>query len=142
MRVQMEEQKIIELLYEDPEKGIHEAINLYGGAVATICRNFLFDCDEMDVEEAIADSFLKLWKSKEKLVSYGGKTMKSYLFEIARNTARDKRRRIKKTSVFSLDEIEMQLVAPLNMEEEFAKKTNREILQECLESLKEPDRIC
>ena len=101
MRVQMEEQKIIELLYEDPEKGIHEAINLYGG-----------------------------------------KTMKSYLFEIARNTARDKRRRIKKTSVFSLDEIEMQLVAPLNMEEEFAKKTNREILQECLESLKEPDRIC
>ena len=138
----MEEQRIIELLSEDPEKGIHEAINIYGGAVATICRNFLFDCDEMDVEEAIADSFLKLWKSKEKLVSYGGKTMKSYLFEIARNTARDKRRRIKKTSVFSLDEIEMQLAAPLNMEEEFAKKANREILQECLESLKEPDRIC
>lgn len=136
----MEEQKIIELLCEDPEKGIHEAMNLYGGAVATICRNFLYDCDEMDIEEAIADSFLKLWKSRDKIVAYGKKTIKSYLFEIARNTARDKRRSLKNVSVFPLDEIQMQFVSPLNIEEEYARKINYAILHDCLDSLKEPDK--
>lgn len=49
----MEDKEILDLLNKDPETGIHEAMNRYGGAVETICRNFLYDCQEMDIEEVI-----------------------------------------------------------------------------------------
>lgn len=136
----MEEEQIIKQMIRDPEEGMKEAIRQYGGAVETICRNFLFDCQEMDIEEAIADSFIKLWKAKDKIQSSQGKSLKSYLYEIARNTARDKRRTLKKESIYSIEEVELYLKAPLNVEEEFARKSNEKILHECLNDTKEPDK--
>lgn len=136
----MQEQDIIKLMNENPEAGIHEAMNCYGGAVETICRNFLFDCQEMDIEEAIADSFIKLWKAKEKIRIHNKESLKSYLYAIARNTARDKRRTLNKVSIYSLEEVEMQLKAPLNIEEDFARKSNERILHDCLNDIEEPCR--
>lgn len=136
----MEEQEILELLTLNPDIGIHKAMDLYGGAVETICRNFLYDCQEMDIEEAIADSFIKLWRAKDQIKIGRNKSLKSYLYEIARNTARDKRRTLNKKSIYIMDEIELKLQAPLNLEENFARKYNEEILHECLNETKEPDR--
>lgn len=137
----MEEQKIIKLMIDNPEAGIHEAMNRYGGAVETICRNFLYGCQEMDIEEAIADSFIKLWKAKDKIgINNNKESLKSYLYAIARNTARDKRRTLNKVSIYSLEEVELQLQAPLNVEEDFARKSNEGILHECLNDTEEPDR--
>jgi RNA polymerase sigma factor, sigma-70 family len=136
----MEEQEIINLMKEDPEAGIHEAMNRYGGAVETICRNFLFDCQPMDIEEAVADSFVKLWKAKDRIKISKDKSLKSYLYEIARNTARDKRRTLKREKIFSIEEVELQLYAPLNVEEDYARKSNENILHECLNQTEEPDR--
>jgi RNA polymerase sigma-70 factor (ECF subfamily) len=136
----MQEQELIELLKEDPETGICEALRLYGGAVETICRNFLYDCQEMDIEEAVADTFLKLWKAKDRIGRHPRKGMKSYLYEIARNTARDKRRALKRASIYSLEEIELGLKAPLDIETDFIRKSNERILHECLDDTGEPDR--
>lgn len=136
----MKEQNIIKLMIENEEAGIHEAMKQYGKSVETICRNFLYDCSEMDIEEAIADSFIKLWKSKDKIdINHQG-SLKSYLYAIARNTARDKRRALNKASIYSLEEVELQLKASLNVEEDFARKLNEGILHECLNDTKEPDR--
>ena len=117
----MEEQEIINLMKENPEAGIHEAISRYGGAVETICRNFLFDCQQMDIEEAVADSFVKLWKAKDRIKISEDKSLKSYIYEIARNTARDKRRSLRRETIFSIEEVELQLCAPLNIEEDYAR---------------------
>jgi len=136
----MEEQKIVKLMIDNPEAGIHEAMKQYGGAVETICRNFLYDCQEMDIEEAIADSFIKLWKAKDRIGINNKESLKSYLYTIARNTAKDKRRTLNKVSIYSLDEVELQLQAPLNVEEDFARKSNERILHECLNDTEEPDR--
>ena len=136
----MEEQEIINLMKDNPGAGIHEAMNRYGGAVETICRNFLYDCQEMDIEEAVADSFIKLWKAKDNIIIRQEKNLKSYLYAIARNTARDKRRALKKKAVYSLEEVELQLQAPLNVEEDFARKSNEDIVHECLNETGEPDR--
>lgn len=136
----MKEQELIQLMIENPEAGIHEAINHYGGAVETICRNYLYDCQEMDIEEAIADSFIHLWKAKDKIKLDQGKTLKSYLYAIARNVSRDKRRRLGGNSLFSIEEEELQLRAPLNIENDFVKKSNEEILHDCLNRTEEPDR--
>lgn len=136
----MEDQEIIKLLIEDPGAGIHEAMNRYGGAVETICQNFLYDCQEMDIEEAVADSFIKLWKAKDKIRINQDLSLRGYLYAIARNTARDKRRTLNKASIYSLDEAELQLQAPLNVEEDFARKSNEGILHACLNDTEEPDR--
>ena len=62
----MRDQEILVILKQNPQQGIHELMVLYGGAIATICRNFLFDCSEEDVEEAIADTFIHFWKNLDK----------------------------------------------------------------------------
>lgn len=73
---------------------------MYGGAVATICRNFLYDCGKEDVEEAIADTFTNFWKKSMDFVLNDTFSLKSYIYAIARNVARDKRRKLKREDIF------------------------------------------
>ena len=47
----MTDQELLFLLEHDPEAGIHELMQMYGGAIYTICKNFLSECPESDVEE-------------------------------------------------------------------------------------------
>ena len=136
----IEEQKILLLLEQDPEAGIHELMEQYGGAVHTICRNFLYDCPEHDIEEAVADTFIHFWKNRTKFVPDESHSLKSYLYAIARNAARDKRRKLKRQDIFSLDEVSLELPSTQNVETDFERKKNEEILHECLGKMKEPDR--
>ena len=57
----MTDLELLNILKTNPERAIHELMTRYGGAVSTICRNFLYDCSEDDVEEAIADTFIHFW---------------------------------------------------------------------------------
>jgi RNA polymerase sigma factor, sigma-70 family len=136
----MEELELIRLLKQHPEQGIHEAMNLYGKSVETICKNFLYDCSEADLEEAIADSFINLWKNIDHFDQMKGYSLKSYLYAIARNAARDKRRKLKKATIFSLEEVQLDLPDSLNIEEEFEKQRSKKILHEILNHTEEPDR--
>ena len=105
----MSEDKLLALLKENPEKGMQEMLGLYGGAIATICRNFLYDFPERDVEEVIADTFIHFWKIKDTFVIKEKYSLKSYLYAIARNAARDKRRAAKKADIYSLEELSLDL---------------------------------
>lgn len=136
----MEERDLLLLLEQDPEAGIHELMNQYGGAVHTICRNFLYDCPENDVEEAVADTFIHFWKNRTKFIPDDSHSLKSYLYAIARNAARDKRRKLKRQEFFPLDEVAVELPSGQNVENDFEKRKNEEILHECLKKMREPDR--
>lgn len=136
----MTDQELLKLFKKNPEHGIHTIMTLYGGAVSTICRNFLYDCSESDVEEAIADTFIHFWKSSDKFKLNQKYSLKSYLYAIARNAARDIRRRQKKNDIFSLEELSLELPSEINIENEFAHKQNEAILHTCLERMKEPDK--
>ena len=136
----MEEQKILLLLEQNPEAGIHKLMEQYGSAVHTICRNFLYDCSEHDIEEAVADTFIHFWRSRGKFVPDQSHSLKSYLYAIARNAARDMRRKRKRQEFFPLDEISLELPSPQNVESDYEKRKNEEILHKCLEKMKEPDR--
>ena len=57
------ERKIIKLLKKSPEDGIKMAIDVYGPAINTICKNILINLNSEDIEEAISDTFFKLWKN-------------------------------------------------------------------------------
>lgn len=136
----MTDQELLFLLEHDPEAGIHELMQLYGDAVYTICKNFLTDCPESDIEEAVADTYIHFWKYRDRFVPDEIHSLKSYLYAIARNAARDKRRALHKQPCFSLEEISLDVPSELNVESSYEKQRNKEILHECLQHMTEPDR--
>ena len=86
----MTDQELLFLLEHDPEAGIHELMQMYGGAIYTICKNFLADCPESDIEETVADTYIHFWKYRNRFVPDENHSVKSYLYSIARNAARDR----------------------------------------------------
>lgn len=132
------DKELVFLIKNNPEKGIWESMNLYSAAVHTICNNFLIEMTNEDVEEAIADTFFKLWKNIDKFDIERGCSLKSYLFEIARNTAIDKRRKAKLSDEYSIDEECIE--TKCNVETEAERMENERILHEVLKEYKEPDR--
>lgn len=135
----MTEQELYLLLKQDPEQGIHQLLKTYGGAIKTICKNFLYDCSEEDIEEAIADTVIHFWRGLHHF-SPNNSSMKSYLYAIARNVARDKRRAMKKASIFPLEEVTIELASEENLEADIVKKECQEILHQCIDDMGEPDR--
>ena len=136
----MNDQELISLIRKTPDKGVHELMLLYGGSIGTICRNFLYDCSENDIEEAIADTFIHFWKNATNFQLNENYSLKSYLYAIARNTARDKRRKIKKADIFSMEELSLELPADFSTESTLIRKEHEAILHTCLENMKEPDK--
>ena len=136
----MNEKELLQLLNKDPGRAIHEMINAYGDSISTICRNFLYDCSEDDIEETIADTYINFWRNKDKFKLDKRYSLKSYLYAIARNAARDKRRSLKKADIYSMEELELVLVSKENIEIEYEKKEMEAILHTCLANMKEPDK--
>lgn len=136
----MSDEELVTLLKEKPEQGVHEMMKLYGGAVATICRNFLYDFAKDDIEETIADTFIYFWKNRDQFELKKNYSLKSYLYAIARNAARDKRRKAKKADVFSLEELSLELPDGYDLEKEVQRKQYEAVLHTCLEQMREPDK--
>ena len=136
----MKEKRILLLMEKNPEGAIHEMMNFYGDSIHTICRNFLYDCSEDDIEETVADTYINFWRNRKKFKQDEKYSLKSYLYAIARNAARDKRRSLKKADIFSLEELELVLVSDDNIEMQYEKKEMEAVLHSCLEAMKEPDK--
>lgn len=136
----MSDEILLLLLRERPEQGIHEMIRMYGKAVATICRNFLYDFSENDIEEVIADTFIYFWRNLDKFELKENYTIKSYVYAIARNAARDRRRKAKKEDVFSLEELSLELPDGYDLEQEVQRREYEAVLHTCLEGMREPDK--
>lgn len=136
----MNDREILLLLEQDAGRGIHVMMNLFGDSIYTICRNFLYDCPEDDVEEAVADTYIHFWKNKENFKLNEKYSLKSYLYAIARNAARDKRRKLKRADVYSLDELNLDLPSEEDVQQQLERKEMEAVLHSCLEQMKEPDK--
>lgn len=51
----MDDKTLLQLLQSNAEAGIKAALDLYGGGVETICKNFLINLPEQDLEEAMKE---------------------------------------------------------------------------------------
>lgn len=136
---EINEDRILLTLRNSPGEGISMALDAFGGPVKTICKNILFDCSQEDIEEAVADSFVGLWKSIDKFKSNGDYSFKSYLYGIARHTALDKRRAMKKEGG-TLPVEEVVIEAGIDLESDFARKLNDNIVHNSVDSMEEPTR--
>lgn len=135
----MEDNKLIDLIKSKPNKGIHKAMQLYGKSVNTICRSILSGCEEGLVEEAVSDTFFKLWKNSSSFSLEKGCSLKSYVYSIARNTSIDIRRKNGYSLISLDDEREPEQDAGISIESEVQKQEVKEILHETIRLLGEPD---
>lgn len=135
----MEDWELLERIKEKPDEGIHIAMQQYGKAVNTICKSLLAGCMDGLVDEAVVDTFFKLWKNIDKISLAGGYSLKSYLYSIARNAAIDLRRK-HGYPVLSLEESEtIEIADERNVEGEIEKKELKKTLYQAIVQLGEPD---
>lgn len=135
----MEDKTLLRLLKNNPNEGIHKAMELYGKAVNTICRSLLDGCSDGLVDEAVSETFFKLWKGCSHFSPDEGHSLKSYLYSIARNTAIDIRRKNGYSMVSLDDENAAELISELMVEEQVEKNEWKSILHQVIQLLGEPD---
>lgn len=143
--MEKKEKELLILLQRDPEGGICRIIEEYGAAVKTICSHILRTCDQGLIEDAVQESFFHLWKNiiEGKKIK---KSIKAYLYQIARNCALDSLRYYQKQQCLSIDNMEYEGIEELmlktntNVEEIFARNYNYQLVHEVIEEMQEPDR--
>lgn len=134
----MDDAKLYSLLINNPAEGLRTAITLYGSiAKAVVVR--VLGCNHPEIEECIADTFVKLWKNAASAEPSAGGGMKSYIAAIARNTAIDTYRKTKvKPLVVPLEDDAIGF--DFNIEDEYVRSANAQIIKESVDSLPEPER--
>ena len=131
------DKKIQELLNSDPEKGLEELLNLYGGTVKIICRNILAGFSNEDVEEAVADSLIAFWVSRKGLID--AISVKGYLIGITKRTAYKKiRAKLKKPIPLVIDDLDLEI--DIDVFNETALSINKEIIHNVISSIPEFER--
>ena len=76
----IDDKKLIEFIKDNPDRGIHEAMQMYGRAVNTICRSILQGYDDGLVDEAVSETFFKLWKNSGQFSSQKGTSCTEYSY--------------------------------------------------------------
>ncbi len=141
-----EEREWLKLLRSSPEEGMMRVIDAYAPSVKTICANILRSAGSAMVEDAMEESFIRLWEH----VRDGRKvhsSLKSYLYQIARNVSLDMLRKYKRDTHMSLDAseeewgIEEILGKEIpSTEDVFFWKQRERQLHQAVAGMEEPDR--
>ena len=134
----LDDQQLVALIQNDPEKGVEQAIRQYGGLCKAIAVRILGNCHQQNIEECISDTFVKLWRAAYNIDLQKG-TLKAYIASIARNTAISRLRHDKRIGeLLPLEEISLQI--ELDLDSELARKQNGVIVRQMVSELPEPDR--
>ena len=121
--------ELIAILSDKPEHGFRLLVEIYGGIVKAVCANTLSGFSREDIEEAVADSFIGLWRSRGKIDGVG--SLKGYLIGIARRCAVDKMKSVMKIA----SETALDSDIDADMADEIARRTNVEIVKKTIASM-------
>ena len=81
----MDEKSILKRLRNRDEKAFEEIIDLYSAYITAIVRNLLSSKGTReDVEEVVADTFISLWNTVERINYEEYSSIKAYIAEIGR----------------------------------------------------------
>lgn len=129
---------LLSLLQTDPEQGLRLALAEYGGLVKRIVLTILPGADSRDVEECVADVFLRLYQSFERYDEASPGGVKGYLCGIARHTAIDRGRRSKRLTAVSLS-VEELGISP-DLADGLERREVERQVQQAVSNLPPPDK--
>ena len=121
--------ELIAILSVEPERGFKLLVEKYGGIIKAVCANTLSGFCREDIEEAVADSFIGLWKSRSKIAEI--ESLKGYLIGIARKCAVDKMKSVMKIT----HETPLDPDINADMTDEIARHANIEIVKKTIASM-------
>lgn len=138
----MDDNAIIDLLFERSEQGLIELERKYGAAVRRMAANGLLE--EQDAEECVNDTILGVWNS---IPPQRPECLSAYVCRIARNLAAKRYRAnhaAKRSSAFetAIDELQDCISAPENVEAEAEAKELSAAISRYLKTLRYFDRFC
>lgn len=134
----LNDKKLVQLIKNNPSKGLSTAIDTYGGLVKTIAVRIIGYENKSDVEECVSDVFVELWKSIDNYNEDKG-ILKNYIISIARNVSINTyRRKVLKHDVLPLEENDMEM--DFDLDNEVSKNINKNIINETLNDLQQPDK--
>ena len=133
----MDEKNILKRLRNRDEKAFEEIIDLYSAYVTAIVRNLLSSKGTReDVEEVVADTFISLWNTVERINYEEYSSIKAYIAVIARNKAKDWLRNAKMQNLQLMDDI---LIIDNSVEQLVVQREQQRIIARILEQLKPLD---
>jgi RNA polymerase sigma-70 factor (ECF subfamily) len=133
----MDEKSILKRLRDRDEKAFEEIIDLYSAYVTAIARNLLSSKGtEEDVEEVVADTFILLWNTVERINYEEYSSIKAYIAVIARNKAKDWLRNAKVQNLQLMDDI---LIIDNNIEQLIVQREQQRIIAKIFKQLKPSD---
>ncbi len=127
-----QEQKLLELLKQKPNKGLEQIMKKYMGICYSIVKNRLADFSQQEIEECVSDVFVDVFHGREHISLEKG-SFKTYICVIARRKAAQRYKKlIEKQSLPLIEEF------PTN-QKEYEQIENRSVLLQCIAELGEPD---
>lgn len=137
----MKEEEIIRLLREKPEDGVSAAMEAYGARVRGMVGRVLGAGQREEIEECVADIFVKVWQDIGSYCPEKG-SLAFWILGIARHTAIDRLRRIAGKKTVPLPDVweaESLGIVP-DFSDEVARRENARIIREEVHAMKQPDR--
>ena len=98
----MEDKELLRLLLRDPDAGLRAAMQAYAPLVKAVLVRIL-PRDAREVEEAVADVFVALWRNAAQLEREAA-PLRGWLAVTARNMGIDRYRALRRQRVLSLDD--------------------------------------
>lgn len=133
----MDEKSILRKLRNRDEKAFEEIIDLYSAYITAIVRNLLSSKGtKEDVEEVVADTFIALWNTAERINYEEYSSIKAYIAVIARNKAKDWLRAAKVQNLRLMDDI---LIIDNSIEQIIVQREQQRIIAKILKQLKLSD---
>lgn len=133
-----EEQRLIWAMRQQPEEGLAAAISQYGGLVQAVIRRQGPSLSQQDVEECTSEVFWRLYQNAENFKP--GNSLKSYLCGIARHVTVDRLRQLGRSAWQELPQDENALGVWADPADEVAAADRQQLVQQCVDSLPQPDR--
>lgn len=134
----MEEKRLLKKLCNKDEKALEEIIEIYNAYVTAIVGSLLSKKGtKEDMEEVVADTFIALWETAERIDYEKYSSIKAYIAVIARNKSKDRLRLIHGQDLHLSDDI---LIVDNSMERIILQKEQQRIIKKTLKHLKPLDR--
>ncbi|MBC8536234.1 sigma-70 family RNA polymerase sigma factor [Feifania hominis] len=132
----MDDDRLLERMQCRDEAALAQLIDRYAGYVAAIVRRVLGPgAGREEIEEAVSDIFFALWEAAGRIDRDG--TLRYYLAAIARNTAKNRLRKLGRTPEIPLDEDTLEGLS--GAQDPLADRLQAQALREAIGEMGPPD---
>lgn len=133
----MDEKSLLKKLQEKDEVALGQIIDIYNAYVTTIVGSLLSSKGtKEDMEEVVADTFIALWETAERINYDKYSSIKAYIAVIARNKTKDRLRALHGQELQLFDDI---MIIDNSLEELIIQKEQQRIIKKALKKLKPLD---